>query len=79
MSRVLSSSVLEQCGTCIVITDLDGRIKYANRAFQQLTGYSPLEVAGDRIGLLKSGLTSKKTYRSVWTELIAGRTWRGEI
>ena len=74
-----SSAILEQCGTCIVITDLDGRIRYANRAFQQLTGYSPLEVIGDKISLLKSGLTGNETYNSLWSTIRTGKAWRGEL
>ena len=74
-----SSSILEQCGTCIVITDLDGRIRYANWAFQKLTGYSPLEVVGNKISVLKSGLTEKETYHSLWSTIRAGKAWRGEL
>lgn len=73
------STILEQCGTGVVVTDLEGRIKYTNSAFCRMTGYSPSEALGQRTNLLKSGLTPNSIYSALWTAITQGRTWRGEL
>ena len=62
----------------IVITDVDNRILRVNRAFTQVTGYSPEEAIGQTTALLKSGRHDAAFYRRMWQELqdfgpLAGR------
>jgi PAS domain S-box-containing protein len=44
--RNFSSKVIETVGNCIVVLDAEGRIVHFNRASQQITGYSSMEVSG---------------------------------
>ena len=76
--RMLSLAV-EQSPNSIVITDLEARIEYANAAFVSATGYSLEEVVGLNPRLLQSGKTPRETYADMWSELLAGRVWRGEL
>jgi diguanylate cyclase (GGDEF)-like protein/PAS domain S-box-containing protein len=76
--RMFSYAVAQSPAT-IIITDLDARITYVNPAFAQHTGYGASEVMGRNPRLLKSGKTSEATYRAMWSELVQGRPWRGEV
>jgi two-component system sensor histidine kinase/response regulator len=70
---------VEQSPNSIVITDLDGRIEYANGAFVDLTGYRRDEVLGNTPSFLQSGQTPASTYASLWSTLRAGDSWKGEF
>jgi len=73
------SQVVEQTPLSIVVTDLEGRIEYANPYFSQITGYSRAEVVGQSPSILKSGETPREEYRQLWQTIIAGGTWDGVL
>ena len=73
------SIALEQSLSSVMITDLDANIEYVNQAFVNNTGYSHEEIIGQKPNLLKSGKTSRTIYDAMWTALLAGKTWQGEI
>ncbi len=76
--RQLSRAV-EQSGSSIVITDLDGTITFVNPAFSEITGYSKEEAIGQNPRILKSGKHSDEFYEEMWLTLMNGRVWQGEI
>jgi diguanylate cyclase (GGDEF)-like protein/PAS domain S-box-containing protein len=67
---------VEQCPDAVLVTDLAGRIVYANPAFERMTGYSSAELAGRTPALLKSGMHEADFYRELWSALLAGREFR---
>jgi diguanylate cyclase (GGDEF)-like protein/PAS domain S-box-containing protein len=69
--------LVEQWPDALVLTDAEGVIQYANRAFERLTGYSRAELIGRRPAMLKSGRQSAEFYRRMWRELRRGRAFRG--
>ena len=73
------SKALEQSLSSVMITDLDATIEYVNQAFVNNTGYRREEIIGQKPNLLKSGKTSRAIYDAMWTALLAGKTWQGEI
>jgi PAS domain S-box-containing protein len=73
------SAAVEQSPTSIVITDRQAAIIYVNQAFVKTSGYSEAEVIGQNPRVLQSGLTSPETYKDLWTTLLAGQVWRGEL
>ncbi|TAK64889.1 diguanylate cyclase [Methylobacter sp.] len=73
-------AALEAAANGIVITDKDAIIIWANPAFSRLTGYSLEESAGKNPNqLTKSGIQNKVFYQDMWTDLLAGQHWRGEL
>ncbi len=76
--RTLSVAI-EQGPTSVVITDLDANLEYVNPKFTQITGYSPAEVLGKNPRVLQSGLTNQTIYKELWTTLLQGDIWRGEL
>ncbi len=73
------SSAVEQTVDSIVITDQNGHIEYANRAFETMTGYSAKEVLGKTFRILKSGVYDEKYYEQMWGTILSGEVFMSEI
>lgn len=73
------SQAIEQMAASVVITDTDGTIEYVNPAFTENTGYASLEAIGQNPRILKSGQMRQENYEQMWSQLIRGETWRGEL
>lgn len=70
---------IEQAPVSIVITDLDGTIRYVNPHFTHTTGYAEAEVIGRNPRVLKSGETPAPIYSAMWNTITHGGVWRGEL
>jgi PAS domain S-box-containing protein len=68
---------LEQSPATIIVTDVEGKIVYANPKFVATTGYQADEALGQTPRLLKSGETSTEEYQRLWKTIKAGKEWRG--
>ena len=75
----LYSNVIEQAPLSIVITDIEGNIRYINPYFSETTGYTTEEVMGRNPRFLKSEKTPPDTYISLWKNITAGEKWIGEF
>lgn len=76
--RLLSRSV-EQSPVAIEITDINGRIKYVNPAFEATTGFKLEEIKEKNPRILKSGYQGETFYKDLWETILAGKEWTGEI
>ena len=63
----------------ILVTAPDTTVLRVNRAFSEITGYSPEEVVGRTPRVLKSGRQGEEFYRGLWRELAENGQWQGEI
>ena len=70
---------VQQSSQSIVITDLSGRVEYANEASARSSGYTTAELVGRNQRMLHSGLTPASTYEEMWATLRRGDTWQGEL
>jgi PAS domain S-box-containing protein len=70
-------TAIEQGPVSVVITNTDGSIVYVNREFETVTGYAADEVLGRNPRILQAGDDPVCDYEELWSELTAGRTWRG--
>ena len=70
---------IRQSDESIVITDSKGTIEFVNPAFEKKTGYSREEVLGENPRILQSGKHDPAFYREMWSSLIKGKTWEGEL
>lgn len=76
--RKLSLAV-EQSPAAILITNLDGIIEYANPRFYETTGFTAAETLGKTPAFLKSEDTDAEQFDEMWTTIMSGREWRGEM
>ncbi|MBI5881957.1 MAG: PAS domain S-box protein [Elusimicrobia bacterium] len=77
------AAAIEGASEMVVVTDPEGAIEYANPAFCSVTGYSREEIVGEIVGrnprVLKSGRHDRAFYERMWSEVLAGRPWKGRV
>jgi PAS domain S-box-containing protein len=73
------SRAVAQSPSVVVITDVDGQIEYVNPKFSEITGYSVEEVLGQNPRILKSNQHPLDLYEELWSTVLAGKEWRGEL
>jgi len=72
-------SALSAAANAIVIANFDGEVEWVNPAFTRLTGYSAQEAIGNNLRLLSSGQHPRSFYANLWTTILTGNVWHGEI
>jgi diguanylate cyclase (GGDEF)-like protein/PAS domain S-box-containing protein len=76
----LLDSALSAAANGIVITNTEAVIEWANPAFAKLTGYRLDEAIGRKPKeLIRSGLNPTALYSEMWSTVLAGRVWHGEL
>lgn len=73
------ATVFENTGEGVLVTDPQGVILAANRAFSSISGYGSDELVGRRPTMLRSGRHAKAFYEAMWSTLINEGGWQGEI
>ncbi|MBI4773892.1 MAG: PAS domain S-box protein [Deltaproteobacteria bacterium] len=73
------AEAVRQASEAIVITKTDGKIEYANPAFEKITGYPLDELIGLNPRVLKSGHHDEAFYKNLWNTILQGRQWTGRI
>jgi PAS domain S-box-containing protein len=68
----------------IVLCDRNGRLTDVNEMFESVMGYDRSEIVGNTYNelqytLYSSGMHTHEFFADIWTELVEGRGWRGEI
>ncbi|HNB54690.1 MAG TPA: PAS domain S-box protein, partial [Anaerolineales bacterium] len=75
----LQAIALDAAANAIAITNREGIIQWVNPAFTKSTGYTAEEVVGRSTRLLNSGQHSPSFYQELWSTILAGNPWHGEI
>ncbi len=73
------STAVAMADSAIMISDVHGVIQWINPAFTTLTGYSQQEAVGRPSSLLNSGREEHSFYENIWTTILRGDSWHGEI
>ncbi|WP_428605342.1 EAL domain-containing protein [Sedimenticola sp.] len=75
----LAASVFNGTTEAIVITDARGVILQVNRAFSDITGFTPEEAIGKTPRILRSNYHNDAFYQTFWDNLTRAGGWQGEI
>ena len=71
---------LESSINCIIITDKDAHVQWANPAFEELTGFKIDEIIGKNPKeFISSNKQTKEFYTEMWKTILSKKSWRGEI
>ncbi len=63
----------------VSITDLEGRITYANEEFCEIAGYSLDELKGQHHNIVRHPNMPKAAFKDLWSKLKRGDSWRGMV
>ncbi len=72
-------NVAENTVNPLQITDLNGKMIYVNKAFENSSGYSKEELIGKNPRIFGSGKNSSKFWDKMWTTISSGKVWVGEV
>ena len=73
------SEVMQHTMSPIQITDAQGKIIFVNPAFERVSGYTKEELLGKNPNILNSGTQDEKYWRQVWSNILKGKEWVGQI
>ncbi|MHB1050770.1 MAG: two-component system sensor histidine kinase NtrB [Bacteroidota bacterium] len=73
------SEVIHRTVNPIQITNTEGKIIYANPAYVNISGYSKEELLGKNPSILNSGKHSREFWNRVWSQILTGQQWVGQI
>jgi sigma-B regulation protein RsbU (phosphoserine phosphatase) len=73
------SNAVNQTADAVMITNIKGTIEYVNPAFETMTGYKREEVIGQTPRILKSGEFSQSFYKNLWSTILNGNPYKGEM
>ncbi len=78
-----SLRVFQQCveyaNEGIMITSTAGKINYANRSFEKMSGYLKSELIGKDATIFVHDDESKYTHEKIWDFVKENRIWKGEL
>jgi diguanylate cyclase (GGDEF)-like protein/PAS domain S-box-containing protein len=75
---ILQRHAIDQA-VIVAITDVRGRITYANDVFCRISGYSREELLGYDHRILNSGTHSPEFFGVMYRRIAHGEIWRGEV
>lgn len=79
MEHAQLAKAVEQAAELILITDVNGRIGYANPAYLELTGYSQEEVQTLNFHSFENAKEDPSFYENLWETLNRGQVWNGRV
>ncbi len=72
-------AAVEQASETMVITDTEGRIEYANPAFERTSGYTREEAIGHELNMLRTGEHDDAYYARLWQTITHSENWHGRF
>lgn len=77
--RTRFKRAVDASGHGVLMTDLEGRITYANGAMENMTGYEANDLKGMTPHVLHSGMHEESFWKTLWQTITSGEIWQGEV
>ncbi len=71
------SSITEQIKDAVIITNLDGKIIYVNKATEEMYGYTRDELMGKDPGILNAEPIADEIQKDIFRTVASGNVWKG--
>ncbi|MGA9533591.1 MAG: GAF domain-containing protein [Anaerolineales bacterium] len=78
-TKSFQAELLDAVGQAVIVTDLDGKITYWNRAAEEMYGWQSKEVIGREIVEVTPSPDMQVIAGEIMNRLQAGQSWRGEL
>ncbi|MGM0499080.1 MAG: diguanylate cyclase [Bacillota bacterium] len=75
----LYAKALKNISDSVIITDKNFKIKYINKAAENLYGYLPSELKGETSDILNVEIKSKNVYKKIYQKISSGEVYQGEL
>lgn len=72
-------AAINQSPNMIMITDLQGTIKYVSEKIFEMTGYRAEEIVGQNPRIFKTEQSKPALYARLWNTISTGYEWNGEL
>lgn len=72
-------AAVHHSSAAILITDQAGVIEYVNPSISRTSLFTSEDLIGQRPSLFGSGLVPPETFAALWTAILSGHDWRGEL
>lgn len=76
--KILSDTI-DQSPDSTIITDLEGKIIYVNKKFEEITGFTFEEIKDKTPRILKSEKMPPSLYNDLWKTISSGQVWKNEL
>jgi PAS domain S-box-containing protein len=76
---LLLAKAIEQTCEAVLIVNENGIIEYVNRAFVEMTGYTPTEVTGQQPSILRTETHDEKFYEKLRDDIKNSKPWSGRL
>ncbi len=63
----------------VTISDIHGKIKYANDKFYEVTGFTKSEVIGKHHNIVRHPDEPKEVFEDMWSTILSGYIWHGKL
>jgi len=73
------SIAAQHSSVSVILIDTNGKIKYINQTFTDMTGYSEQEVLDQKTSVLQPEKMKIDQYRDMWSTLNTGQNWTGTL
>jgi diguanylate cyclase (GGDEF)-like protein/PAS domain S-box-containing protein len=75
----LMQAAMSNAANGMFITRIDGAIEWLNDALVRFSGYKSEELMGANPSLFGSGLHEQSFWADMWTTILRGEPWRGDV
>ena len=78
-SLIILNKAMDASYQWVVITNKQGIIFYANKAVEEISGYSKDEIIGKKPSIFKSGFHNREFFRNLWKMILRGEIFNDII